>query len=236
MRNHPKTAAIIPSAGKGRRLGFKKKPFLLLDGRPILAHTLLAFEKCRLIDAIFVAVAKKDMELCRKNIIEKYGFKKVKTILAGGKERQDSVRLGLDAMGNRFNAVVIHDGARPLVTAKLISDTVNAAYEYGSAITAVPLKDTVKEVSKGRVKKTIDRNTLRLAQTPQAFKCRILKKACEKAKKDGFIATDKSTLIERLGRKVAIVCGSYENIKITTKEDLRFAGCILRGRKKRKSP
>ncbi|MBI5599921.1 MAG: 2-C-methyl-D-erythritol 4-phosphate cytidylyltransferase [Deltaproteobacteria bacterium] len=228
-----KTVAIIPSAGKGLRLGLGKKPWVSVLGRPMLAHTLTAFEKCPVIGAVVVVSMSSDAGRIRKNIIKKYGFKKVASVVAGGKERQDSVRRGLDAaaaIDGKWDMVVVHDCARPLVTPKLINDTVMAAIKKGSAIAAVPLKDTVKEISGGTVKRTIPRDTLRAVQTPQAFKLPILKKAYETAGKDGFRATDCSSLVERLGKKIAVVEGSYENIKITTQEDLAFAENILRRR------
>ncbi|MBI5560495.1 MAG: 2-C-methyl-D-erythritol 4-phosphate cytidylyltransferase [Deltaproteobacteria bacterium] len=233
MKTPPKrTIAIIPSAGKGRRLGLKKKPYLPLGKKPMLARTLNAFEDCPLIDAVVVVVAPGDIGYCRENIVKKYKCRKVVAVIAGGRERGDSVRRGLDSIKDGWDFVVVHDAARPFVTPELIGRTVKAAFKYGSAIAAVPLKDTVKEVSLNTVRKTIDRNTLAFAQTPQAFRFEILKEAYKKAK-GHTRATDDSSLVERLGNRVAVVPGSYGNIKITTVEDLAFAGRLLRSRRVR---
>lgn len=232
MKGPPRTIAIIPSAGKGRRLGLERKPYLVLNKKPILAHTLGAFEECPLIDGVIVVTAPSDIEYCRRNIVERYGLKKVIGVIAGGKEREDSVRRGLNGAGGRWDFVVVHDGVRPFVTREIIERTLRAAYRYGCAACAVQPKDTIKEVSAGTVKKTFDRNTLAAVQTPQAFRFNLLEEACKKTRGKPR-ATDDSSLVERLGWKVRIVPGSYENIKITTEEDLIFARSILSSRKAR---
>ncbi len=228
-----KTVAVIPSAGKGRRLGFRKKPYLMLNGKPVLAHTLSAFERCALVQAVVVVAAPSDLEYCREKVVERYGFKKVIAVVEGGRERQDSVRNAVDTLGDEWEIVVVHDGARPLVVPSLIERAVNAARECGGAITAVRPKDTIKEVDgSGRVKRTIARETLVSVQTPQAFRLDLLRRAYREAARQGFTGTDDSTLVERLGERVAVVVGSYENIKITTEEDIAVAELILRSREK----
>lgn len=225
-----KVLAIIPSAGMGRRMGSKKKNYLDLLGRPVLAHTLKPFEDCPLVNSVIIVVPPSDEAFCRTEIVEKYGFKKVIAVVAGGAERQDSVGNGLTAAGDEWDVILVHDGARPLVTRKIIEGTVLAAISEGGSIAAVRVKDTIKEVSGWFVKRTIPRDTLWSVQTPQAFQANILKKAFTLAKEDGFIGTDESSLVERLGEKVVVVEGSYENLKITTEEDLIVAERILKNR------
>ncbi len=229
-----KTVAIIPSAGMGRRLGFRKKPFLMLADKPLLAHTLDAFESCEPVDAVIVVVGADDVSYCKKEIVEKFALKKVIDVIPGGKERQDSIQCALDLLGTlqkKWDVVVVHDGARPLVTATIIADTIKAAIKTSAAITAVPPKDTIKELaSDGTVSRTIARDTLACVQTPQAFAFDILRAAYDKAASDNFTGTDDSSLVERLGTTVTVVPGSYENIKVTTQEDIAISLEILKNR------
>lgn len=227
-----KTIAIITAAGKGARMGSKiHKPYLILANRPILAHTIAPFEQSRLITSIIIVTGKGLEDFCLKDIITKYKFKKVYKIVCGGKERQDSVMSGIMAAGDGWDVVAVHDAVRPFVTIEMIESTVAAAKKKGAATLAVPVKDTIKQVASGFVKKTLQREKLWAIQTPQAFRFDILKKAHERALKQGFIGTDDSILVERLGRKVAVVKGSYDNIKITTPEDLVLGEAILKGRR-----
>lgn len=220
-----KVVAIIPSAGLGRRMGGRKKNYLLLSGSPVLAYTLAAFEASTLIDAVIIAVAPGDEEYCRDELAP-FGFRKVSHIIAGGKERQDSVYNGLE-FAKDAEVVVVHDGARPLVTVDIIDAVIRSAFLNGAVIAAVPVKDTIKEVSDGMVARTIDRTHLVSVQTPQAFRREILVNAFQKAKADNFYGTDESSLVERAGQTVSVVRGSYENFKITTAEDLLFAEGVL---------
>ena len=151
-------------------------------------------------------------------------------MVKGGKERQDSVAAGLLAAGRGFDFVLVHDGARPLVTREILERAIKAAYRHGASVAAMPPKDTIKEIRGRFIKKTIPRDTLVSVQTPQVFKYDILKRACEMAAKDGFRSTDEAALVERLGVKIIFTPGSYENIKITTKEDLATAELILKTR------
>ena len=231
MKNAIKTLAIIPSAGLGRRMaGPTRKNYIELLGRPILAHTLAAFEESEFVDAVVVVVTPGDERLCQSNIIEAYGIKKVLKVLSGAKDRQGSVRNGLPDAEDPPELIVVHDGARPLVTAGIIDSTIEEARSTGAAIAAVRVKDTIKEVQDGLVASTLARDSLWAAQTPQAFRAGLLLKAFIKAEADGFTGTDESTLVERLGVRVSVVEGSYENIKITTEEDLLLAERILRNR------
>ncbi len=235
-----KTIAIIPSAGMGTRMGSKRKNYLKLLGIPVLAHTLKAFEAATGVESVILVTPAADIEFCRRNIVEKYRLKKVLKIVAGGKERQDSVARGLAAAieegedGSTPDIVVVHDGARPLVTPELIEAAIAAAKKYGGAVVAVPVKDTIKEAGDSFIKKTVPRENLWAAQTPQAFRTKILIKAHAAAARRGCLGTDESSLVERLGKKVALVPGFYENIKITTPEDLITAGGFLENRKARR--
>lgn len=228
-----RTLAIIPSAGMGRRMGSLKKNYLMLLGKPVLARTIEQFESSGMVDSIVLVVPPSGEEFCRAGIVEAYGFKKVARIVPGGAERQDSVENGLRAAGRAFDIVLVHDGARPLVTVEIIENTIRAAAGCGAAIAAVPVKDTIKEAGGGFIVATLPREALLSVQTPQAFSLSVLEEAFSRAKEDGFTGTDESSLVERTGRPVKAVQGSYENIKITTPEDLAIAECIL---KRRESP
>lgn len=223
-----KVVAVIPSAGLGSRMGGRKKNYLLLSGSPVLAYTLVAFESSALIDSVIIAVAPGDEGYCRDEIAL-FGFLKVSHIVAGGKERQDSVANALE-FAKDAEIIVVHDGARPLVTVQLIDAVIRSAFETGAAIAAVPVKDTIKEVSDGSVKRTVERTSLVSVQTPQAFRRDILVNAFLRAKADAFYGTDESSLVERAGHTVSVVRGSYENFKITTAEDLLFAEVVLNRR------
>lgn len=223
-----KTVAIIPSAGMGRRMGLRKKNYLTLLDRPVLAYTLAAFENAASVHCVIIVVPPGDEPFCRDEIVLKYGFKKVAAVVEGGAERQDSVKNGIRAAGSGFHIIAVHDGARPLVTPDIIDRTIEAALEHGAAIAAVPVKDTVKESSGAFVRRTVPREALLSVQTPQAFARETLDAAFKKASEDGFMGTDESSLVERTGVAVRVVEGSYENIKITTPEDMAFAECILK--------
>ena len=228
-----KTVAIIPSAGKGKRMKKEvSKPYLLLADKPILAHTLSPFEESPLVHEVIVTVSPGEIEYCRREEIEAFHLTKVSRVLAGGKERQDSIWEGLKKVPSDCGIVIIHDGARPLVTRRLIESSIEAAQRYGAVVTAIPLKDTVKLVSREReVIETPVRHTLMTIQTPQAFRFDVIRKAYEKAYRDGFYGTDDSSLVERIGIKVRVSPGTYENLKITTPEDLLLAEVLLKQRK-----
>lgn len=228
---HKTTVAIIPSAGKGKRFGGKKN-YLSLNGTPVLARTIETLGDCPLIEAIVVVTRGEDIEYVKNSIVKKFNLKKVTAVVKGGKERQDSVAAGLLAAGRGFDFVLVHDGARPLVTQGILEHAIKAAYRHGASIAAMPPKDTIKEIRGRFIKKTIPRNTLVSVQTPQVFKYDILKRAFEAAAKDVFRSTDEAALVERLGVKIIPTQGSYENIKITTKEDLAIAELILKMKNK----
>ncbi|BCA78307.1 2-C-methyl-D-erythritol 4-phosphate cytidylyltransferase [Desulfuromonas sp. AOP6] len=219
---------LIPAAGMGRRMGAAvNKQYLHLAGRPILAHTLACFDHHPLVDAIYVISPSDEIEFCREEVVRRYGFAKVREIVAGGAQRQDSVRHGLLACdANPDDIILIHDGVRPFFPGHRLADLVESAKRTGACLAGVPVKDTIKEVRKGMVSGTPDRSFLWQAQTPQAFRFEIIVKAHEQALSDGFLGTDDTSLVERLGLPVAMVEGDYRNIKITTPEDLLAAEAI----------
>lgn len=227
-----KTLAIIPSAGSGRRMGSVKKNYLPLLGRPVLAHTLSGFEGCALVSSVIIAAPEGDIGFINEEIVELYGFRKVIKVVSGGAERQDSVRNAIRAGGDGWDIILVHDGARPLITVDIIERTIKAAAESGAAIAAVPVKDTIKEAEGGIIKRTVPRENLWSVQTPQAFRADMLINAHIKAEEDGFLGTDESSLVERAGGTVRVVMGSYENLKITTAEDIAIAEQILKNRAK----
>ena len=223
--------AIIPAAGKGTRLRSEvHKTFYPLHSRPLLAYTLDVFEACRVVDHIVLVVSEEMVDRCSTEIIDAFDYKKVKRIVHDGEHRQDSVYNGLRAIEGGCDIVVIHDGARPFVTVEIILRTVELCQEHQAVIVATPPKDTVKRGEDGFVIATLDRAKLWSVQTPQTFSYDLIIEAHKNAKKDRFCGTDDASLVERLGSKVKILEGSYDNIKITTQEDLYLAEKLLEKR------
>jgi 2-C-methyl-D-erythritol 4-phosphate cytidylyltransferase len=227
-----KVTVLIPAAGAGRRMGKTvAKQFLLLGGKPLLAHTLLAFQRAVEIDEIIPILSREDVEGCLRDVIELYQITKVKTLVVGGKERQDSVLHGLQKIGKDTNVVLVHDGVRPFVSSEMIRDAVDLAKKGECIAVGVPIKDTIKEVDEHKiVRRTLERGSLWAIQTPQAFPVEILRRAYEESYKLKMFGTDDATLVERTGGTVKVIMGSYENIKITTPEDLILAEEILKRR------
>src|SRR4030042_2207073 len=224
-----KADAVIVSAGKGHRfMQGKKKQFYLLADKPILAHTLDKFESCPLIRSILLVVGKEDMYYCMKEIIEKYQYRKISQIVPGGKQRQKSVKNGINALAKDAEIIVIHDGVRPFVTKQMIEESIRSAVKFKAVVMAMPVKETIKMAQRnGTVMKTLDSEPLWQIQTPQTFQVNVIKEAYYKATEDGFMGTDDASLVERLGVKVHILPGAYTNIKITTPEDLLIAHFFL---------
>ncbi len=225
-----KIVALIAAAGKGKRMNARiSKPFIPISGKPILAYTIEKFEKCKFIDKIFLIVSTEEKEMCHKDIISKYNFSKVQKLVDGGETRQDSIYNGLKALDKNTDIVVIHDGARPLIEEYIIQNSVEKAQEYGAAITVIPIKDTVKK-SKNNffISKTLNREEIWRAQTPQTFKYDIILSAYNQAYKDKYLATDDASIAERYGHKVKLIIGSEENIKITTPFDIIVADIFLK--------
>jgi len=224
------TVGIVPAAGIGVHMGANRpKQFLEVNGMPILALTLRTFQDCGAVDRVIVVAPEEDVEYCRGDIVGHFGLDKVMEVVAGGERRQDSVRLGLEVAGEDFDLVVIHDGVRPLVKGELLEKVVLAAGKYGAAVAGLPARETVKEVDEGGlVVRTLDRSGIWLIQTPQAFSTEILRKAHERAQREGWSeATDDAALVERLGVPVKIVRGSERNIKVTTPLDLEMVRFLL---------
>lgn len=225
-------AAIIPAAGQGKRMGGQgNKLFLELAGTPILILSLKTVEACPLIAEIIVPAAKQDISAVQ-NLIRRHDFRKTVKVIEGGPRRQDSVFRALQALSPAIRKVVIHDGARPLLTVDELNSFLAATQEHAAAVTAVQLKDTVKAVDDGDwVKFTPERDGLRAVQTPQVFDRSLLEKVYKLAAAEGYRATDDASLMEWQNHKVKILAGSYENIKITTPGDLLFAESILQRRR-----
>ncbi len=225
-----RVAAIIPAAGEGRRMGGAvPKQFLQIGGREILARTLAVFEACVAIDDVWVVVAAEQCALCQSTIVERYGLRKVRGVVAGGTTRQESVWHGLQQVAQAVGLVVVHDGVRPFVTELLLQQTLDHANRFGAAIAAVPLKDTLKRVSAaGTVEATVPREHLWRVQTPQAFQHALLRRAFQHAWQQGLQATDEAGLVEALGNAVRIVPSYEHNVKITTPDDLVFCEMFLR--------
>jgi 2-C-methyl-D-erythritol 4-phosphate cytidylyltransferase len=215
------TSVIIPAAGVGERMGSAiGKQFLSLNGRPIIVHTIAQFQQSPVIDEIIV-VTREDSFAMLEKIIADFTLTKVRPLVKGGARRQDSVAHGLSAVDDRCDIVLVHDAVRPFIALSTIAQAVDAAKYFGAAIVAVRAKDTIKQSgTDGRVERTLDRSFLWNVQTPQAFQRSILRDAYALAAADQFSATDDSSLVERLGVAPVIVEGSYDNIKITTPEDL----------------
>ena len=222
--NHQKVVAIITAAGESRRMGGIDKVQALLGGKPLLARTIDAFQQCRLINQIVVVVNAENVEWCRR-LVAGEGWPKVSDVCPGGERRQDSVAAGLERL-TQCHWVVIHDGARPLVTVDLIERGLEAAGETGAAVAAVPVTDTIKVAGDDEiVRETPPRQNLWAVQTPQAFRIGIITEAYHRANGD---VTDDASLVERLGYKVKLYMGSYDNIKVTTPDDLALAEVLWR--------
>ncbi len=223
-----KVTAVILAAGQGKRMNTTvSKQFLMLEDKPILFYSIKAFEESR-VDEIVIVCGHGQVEYCTHNIITPYGFKKVISVVEGGEERYDSVNRALLAIDNT-NYVLIHDGARPFVSSDLINEVIDNVKEYGACIVAAPVKDTIKTVSEdGWIKETPDRKLMWLAQTPQAFKYSLIKKAYklifEENESDRKTVTDDAMVYERyIDQPIKVVKGDYYNIKITTPEDMTIA-------------
>jgi 2-C-methyl-D-erythritol 4-phosphate cytidylyltransferase len=224
MINNQKTAAIIVAAGESTRMGGRDKMFAELGGKTILTRVLDTFQKCQLIDRIILVVNEKNVARVSR-LVASEEWDKVSNVCAGGKRRQDSVAEGLKRLKNE-EWVLIHDGARPLVTADIITRGLEAARETGAAAAAVPVTDTIKVAGDDEiVLGTPPRQSLRAIQTPQVFRKGIISQAYQQAEDD---VTDDAALVEKTGHKVKLYMGSYDNIKITNPEDLALAEVLLK--------
>lgn len=240
-----KTTAIILAAGQGKRMGSDvAKQFLLLSGRPVLYYTLKNFEES-MVDEIILVTGEGQEEYCQKEIVDAYGFSKVKKIVTGGKERYHSVAKGLDAISDDIKVrpdmreesyVLIHDGARPFATPEMIERGILAVQKYNACVLGMPVKDTIKiSDEEGFAADTPKRSLVWQVQTPQIFQCSLIKEAYkelllreEELLEKGIAITDDAMVVELLsGKRVKLVEGSYHNIKLTTPEDLKIAEALL---------
>jgi len=216
--------AVIVAAGNASRMEGIDKVMAPINGEPMILRTVRTFQACDAIREI-VVVTRQDllvtvMGLCKN-------FDKVRAVVVGGKDRPESVSLGMAALSNKVKLVAVQDGARPLVTWQVIDRTVRAANSYGAAAPAISVKDTIKEVAGGLVRNTPDRSSLMAIQTPQVFDYDLLKAALKKAKADEAPITDDCSAVERMGMSVKIVEGDERNIKVTTPMDLKIAQLLL---------
>lgn len=228
MKDRIFTSAIIVAAGKGRRMGTQiSKQFIKLGEKEILAHTVDRFEKFSAIEEIILVTGKDSIDdVCA--MVTEYHWEKVKAVVIGGKERQDSVKCGLDAISNKAEIVFIHDGVRPFVTEQMIQASMEGVVDFGGCVVGMPVKDTIKVCDKNAVViQTPDRSGLWQIQTPQTFRRDLIDQAYKKATNEGFEGTDDASVAEFYGIKIKVIEGSYQNIKITTKEDLLLAACFL---------
>jgi len=223
-----KTGAIIAAAGGSNRMGHLDKIFAQIDRKPLLYHVLNAFQQCDPVDQVVLVMSEANLKRGQA-LIKRYGFGKVSNVCAGGLRRQDSVKQGLDRL-NDCDLVIIHDGARPMVTSKLIEKGIDTAQKFDSAVAGIPTTSTVKLADSGDyVIKTLERKNLWEIQTPQVFRYDIIAQAYKDISDD---VTDDATLVERAGYKVKLYLASYDNIKVTTVEDISLARLIIKTRGK----
>lgn len=225
---------IILAGGKGSRMNAGiNKAYLPLHNRPILTYTVEAFDKNEMVDEIILVVGENEESLFRSKVLVKSKGSKVKKIVTGGYERQDSVYNGLAAIDSSCDIVLIHDGARPFVSSSVIQRCIDGALKYGAVTTAVPIKETIKIVRKPNlIDYTPDRRNIWVTQTPQAFKRNIIIDAHTNAKNRDIKGTDDAMLVENMGLEVRVIEGDYDNIKITTPEDLIIAEAIVNYKRK----
>ncbi|HEY1240113.1 MAG TPA: 2-C-methyl-D-erythritol 4-phosphate cytidylyltransferase [Bryobacteraceae bacterium] len=233
-----KIAVIVPAAGLGTRMGkataektgTSRKQFMLLEGSPILLHTVRKFAASSRVSEIVVAVRPEDQDWVRDLMKREFPGRRVR-VVAGGNSRQESVQNALATLDRDTDLVAVHDAVRPFIDLEIIEKVLDAAAETGAAIVGVPPVDTVKQVNRGtgqvRIRATLARDRLVLAQTPQVFRYELLTRAFQSARDDGFIGTDEASLVERLDVDVTVVLGSDRNIKITKPADMDLARLFL---------
>lgn len=221
-------SVIIAAAGSGTRMKNKeKKQFIKLDGKEILVRTIEKFQKNLLINEIIVVTNSEDINKC-EDLVKKYLLTKVKLIVKGGLRRQDSIYNALKKISKDTEIVIVHDASRPFVTDDVINKNIENVYKTGAVVTAVKSKDTIKIIENGYIKETLNRKNLINVQTPQTFEFKKLLNAYKYMQENNLDVTDDSMLAEAVGIKVKVVLGSYDNIKITTSEDLLIGEIILK--------
>lgn len=223
-----KVAAVVVAAGCGNRMEHRvPKQYLKIQGKPLFIYCLETFEHCKAISEVILVVQQDDVEKTG-TILSEWGIHKVKCVVEGGRERQKSVRRGLEALSPCIEIVLVHDGVRPFVALDRIEAVIDQAKKYGAAVLAIPVTDTIKEVKNGSVIQTLRRDALWSVQTPQGFRVDWLRQAYDKADRDKFVGTDDASLVERLGYPVRIIPGIERNIKITSLQDLSIAEWIVK--------
>lgn len=225
MKKTKKIGVIIPAAGQGKRMKTDvSKQYIEINGKPIIAYTIEKFQNSNMVDEIILVVGENEVEYVEKYIKNRYNFTKIKSIVSGGKDRQDSVYEGLKVLSEDIDIVLIHDGVRPMISVELINSIVEETIKYKACILGVNTKDTIKVIDEYKnVVNTPDRSRLYNIQTPQAFDKELILQAYKKSIHEGFRGTDDAMLIEHFtDTKVKVVEGSYMNIKITTPEDFQF--------------
>jgi 2-C-methyl-D-erythritol 4-phosphate cytidylyltransferase len=226
-----RAGAILAAAGRGERLGLGDdgpKAMVELCGRPLAAHSLAVLEAAPFLEAVVLVVPAGMRDRFTEDLVRRFGFRKVTAIVEGGPTRQESVGLGLEALEGGLDPIVVHDAARPLVTSGLLSACVFKAVSFGACVPGVRPSGTVKRVTAGGVvDATLDRESLREIQTPQAFRASLIREAHRLARESGFQATDDAALVERMGEAVAVVEGDPDNLKITRPIDLDIAAAVL---------
>jgi len=222
-------SAVIVAAGSSMRMDNSvDKLSVLIEGRTLLAWTISRFEAVSTIDEIILVVREESLDYVRNEVVSSEGFKKVKAVVAGGDQRQNSTENGLNATAEDAEIILIHDGARPLVRTEEIDSVIRSAKENGAALLAVRCKDTVKEVMDNKIIKTLPRDTLWLAQTPQGFRRDIIVDALKSARDENYLGTDEASLVERMGVNISIVEGRSNNIKVTYPEDVEHVRSSLK--------
>lgn len=235
-----KVSVILPAAGLGTRmksvdaayLGTSRKQFMLLDGSPVVLHTIRKFVACPLVHEVVLALRAEDVEWVREMIAAE-SFTKPVRVVEGGETRQHSVQNAIQSLADDVEVIAVHDAVRPFIEPATIIEVIQAAADQGAAIVGIVPVDTVKQVHLHKITGTINRDRLVLAQTPQVFKANLLRQAFAKAREDGFVGTDESSLVERLEVEVTVVAGSDRNIKITRPTDLDLADLFLQQEKKK---
>lgn len=236
QRNGPMLGRVftaVPAAGSGIRMGLGySKAYADVAGKPVLALTLEALLSSPFIDQVTVAAKPGEEDLCRREVVDRFGLSDRVTVIAGGDERQHTIQNLLAAVPPDRDLVLIHDGARPVVSTRVIHDTLEAAVKWGAAIAAIPMIDTIKESVDGgeTAARTLDRSTMYRAQTPQVFHRDLIATAHRRALKEGWKVTDDASLIEQMGHDVRLVDGDERNFKVTTLDDLELIRMIVASR------
>ena len=220
----PDVWVVVPAGGRGVRMG-RKKQDIRVGTRPVLRWTLDVLEATGEVEGVVVAVPAEDVRAWRRRL---RGCRKVRAVVAGGPERQESVARGLAAVPPTVPWILVHDGVRPCITPELVRRVVEATRAHGAATAALPVAETLKRGAEGWVKETVPRDGLWAIQTPQGFRADLLREAHRRASTDGVLGTDDAALVERLGARVVMVPGVPQNLKITTREDLRAAARWMR--------